>query len=205
MIRVYGAPPTRALRIVWMLEEMGLPYEVRQIDFANRFDDPEFIAASPTGSIPGLRDGDVTMMESVAILEYLGTRYGPTPLVPAADDPSWPRYLAFLHFGEASLTAPLNVALGSRFFAPEEEKDNWGARFAVDLFIRKSAALVGSLKRQPYLAGDDFTAADISCGYSLGLASFLGAEERLDPLLVDYLGRLRERPAYKAAAARAPG
>jgi glutathione S-transferase len=203
MITVFGAPPSRSLRVLWMLEEMRLPYELRRVDFAKRREDRDFMAVSPAGSMPGMADGDVRMMESVAILEYLGTKYGPTPLAPTPDDPSWPVYLTFLHFGEASLTAPLNVALGSRFFAPDEEKDNWGARFAVDILVRKSAALAERLKSHPYAAGDNFTAADISCTFPLGVASMLGAADRLDPVLLDYLARLRERPAYKAAAAHA--
>ena len=203
MIKIFGAPPSRGVRVLWMLEEMGLPYELRRVDFAKRFEDRDFLACSPTGSLPGLEDGDVRMMESAAILEYLGVRYGPTPLAPASDDPRWPSYISYLHFGEASLSGPLNVTLGSRFFAPDEEKQNWGANFAVDMFVRKSAALVEPLKRQPYLLGDTFTAADISCGWSLSLAGFLGVEDRLDPALNDYVGRLKARPAYQAATAPA--
>jgi len=203
MIKVFGAPPSRGVRVLWMLEEMGLPYELRRVDFANRFEDRDFLACSPTGSLPGLEDGDVRMMESVAIIEYLGVRYGPTPLAPASDDPRWPDYISYLHFGEASLSGPLNVTLGSRFFAPDEEKQNWGAKFAVDSFVRKSAALVESLKRQPYLLGDTFTAADISCGWALSLAGFLQVEDRLDAVLNDYVGRLKERPAYQTATAPA--
>ena len=206
MITVFGAPPSRSQRVIWMLEEMGLPYEVRRVDFANRQEDAEFMAASPAGAMPGMVDGNVRMMESVAILEYLGAKYGPTPLVPAPDDSSWPAYLTFLHFGEASLMAPLNVTIGSRFFAPDEEKDNWGSRHAVDILVRKSAALADQLKRHPYAAGDAFTAADISCAFPLGVAAFLGVADRLDPILTDYLARMRERPAYQAAAAHAgPG
>jgi len=202
MITVYGAPPTRALRVVWMLEEMGLEYEIRQVDFAKRFEDAEFLAASPAGSIPGIRDGEVQMMESCAILEYLGAKYGPTPLAPAIGDPSYPAYISFLHFGEASLSAPLNVTVGSRFFAPDDQKQNWGAQFAVELFARKSAALLGPLRRGGFLAGGVFTAADISCGYAIGLAQFVGAEDRLDPLLRDYAARLRDRPAFKQAISK---
>ena len=202
MIAVYGAPPTRALRVLWMLEEMGLPYEVRPVDFAKRFEDAEFMAASPTGSIPAIRDGDVRVMESCAVLEYLGAKYGPTPLAPGVGDPNYPAYLSFLHFGEASLTAPLNVAMGSRFFAPEDQKENWGALFAIDMFMRKSAALLGPLGRAPFVAGDAFTAADISCGYALGLARHLGCEDRLDPAVRDYAARLAERPAYRRATSK---
>jgi glutathione S-transferase len=202
MITVYGAPPTRALRVLWMLEEMDLEYEVRPVDFPQRFEDAEFMAASPAGALPAIRDGDVQIMESCAILEYLGAKYGPTPLTPTFGDPTYPAYVSFLHFGEASLTAPLNVTIGSRFFAPDEQKQNWGALFAIDLFVRKAAALVGPLSRAPYVAGETFTAADISCGYALGLARYFGAEDRLEPAVRDYAARLAERPAYQRAVSR---
>jgi glutathione S-transferase len=202
MITVYGAPPTRALRVLWMLEEMGLEYEIRPVDFAKRLEDAEFIAASPTGSIPAIRDGDVQLMESCAILEYLGAKYGPTTLTPTIGAPSYPAYISFLHFGEASLSAALNVTIGSRFFAPEHEKQNWGAQFAVDQFVRKSTALLRPLSGGAFLAGDVFTAADISCGYAIGLAQFLGAEDRLDPLVRDYATRLRDRPAFQKAISK---
>ena len=202
MITVYGAPPTRALRVLWMLEEMSLPYEIRPVDFATRFEDAELLAASPAGALPAIRDGDVRVFESCAILEYLGATYGPTPLTPPPGDPSYPAYVSFLHFGEASLTAPLNVAMGSRFFAPEGQKENWGALFAVDMFVRKSAALLGPLRRAPFVAGEAFTAADISGGYALGLARHFGCEDRLDPAVRDYAARLAERPAFRRAVGK---
>lgn len=199
MIIVYGTPPTRSLRVVWMLEEMELPYEVRAIDFGKRLENAEFMEASPTGSFPGIRDGDVKMMESCAILEYLAARYGPTPLAPACGDPAYPAYMSFLHFGEASLTGPLNVVLATRFFAPDDQKQNWGAQFALDRFLGKSAALAGALRKHPYIAGDRFTAADISCGYAAGFGRFLGVEDRLDPAVSGYYQRLTERPAFQRA------
>jgi glutathione S-transferase len=203
MITVYGAPPTRAMRVVWMLEEMGLPYEIRPVDFARRLDDSEFMQASPTGALPAIRDGEVRLMESCAILEYLGAKYGPTPLTPTFGDASYPAYISFLHLGEGSLSAPLNVAVGSRFFAPEGEKENWGARMAIDMAVRKSAALLGPLSRAPFLAGHTFTAADISCGWALGLGRWLGFHDRLEEPVRDYLGRLAERPAFRRAMEQA--
>ena len=126
----------------------------------------------------------------------------PTPLTPSFGDPSYPAYVSFLHFGEASLSAPLNVTMGSRFFAPDEQKENWGALFAIDVFTRKSAALLGPLSRTPFVAGQVFTAADISCGYAVGLARFLGCEERLDPVVRDYAARLADRPAFRRALSK---
>jgi glutathione S-transferase len=202
MITVFGSPPTRAMRVIWMLEEMGLPYEVHPVAFDKRLSDREFLDASPAGAFPGMRDGDVRMMESCAILEYLGAKYGPTPLAPEGSDPSYPTFITYLHFGEASLSGPLNVAIATRFFAPDDQKENWGARFAIDSFVRKSAALLIPLERGPYIAGDTFTAADISCGFALGIARFLGFEDRLDPKLREYLGRLAQRPAFQRAMSK---
>jgi glutathione S-transferase len=196
-ITVYGTPPTRAMRVIWMLEEMGLPYEVKPVAFESRLEDSEFLQASPTGSFPGIRDGDVCLMESCAILEYVGAKYGPTALAPGVDAANYPAYISYLHFGEASLTAPLNVTIATRFFAPDDQKQNWGARFAIDNFVRKSSALLVPLRRGSYVAGEAFTAADISCGFAVGLAGFLGFEDRLDPLLREYLERLSQRPAFQ--------
>jgi glutathione S-transferase len=203
MITVYGAPPSRALRVCWMLEELGLAYDIHPVNLKTRFEDKEFLSVSPAGALPGIRDGDTTLFESCAIIEYLGAKYGPTPLTPKPSDPHYPAYISHLHFGEASLSAPLNIAFGTRFFAPEDQKQNWGAQFAIDLFVRRSAALLRPLSRSPYIAGDTFTAADISCGYAVGLSRFLGVEERLEQPLRDYVGRLTQRPAYQRAAAKA--
>jgi glutathione S-transferase len=203
MITVYGAPPTRALRVCWMLEEMNLPYEIRSVNFQTRLEDKEFMAVSPAASVPAIRDGDTSLIESCAILEYLGAKYGPTPLTPGPNEKHYPAYMSYLHFGEASLGAPLNIAVGTKFFAPEDQKQNWGAQFAVDLFVRRSKALLGQLSRSPYMAGETFTAADISCGYAVGLSRFLGFEERLDPKLRDYAGRVTQRPGYQRAMEKA--
>ena len=204
MITVYGTPPTRSMRVIWMLEEMGLPYEVKPVEFETRLQNREFLEASPTGAFPGFRDGDIRLMESCAILEYLGAKYGPTPLVAKPGDPSYPAYLSYLHFGEASLCAPLNVTIATRFFAPDDQKQNWGAQHAIEMFVRKSAALAAPLRKSPYVAGDTFTAADISCGFAVALARFLGFDDRLDPTLNDYAARLAQRPAYQRTSAARP-
>src|SRR5829696_10190964 len=88
------------------------------------------------------------------------------------------------------------------FSRPTSKSRNWGALFAIDLFTRKSAALLGPLSRTPFVAGQVFTAADISCGYAVGLARFLGCEERLDPVVRDYAARLAGRPAFQRAISK---
>src|SRR5215213_3118658 len=119
MITVWGGQTSRSLRVVWVMEEMGLPYRVRQVDMLADEKDAEWLAVNPGDFLPAIQDGDVTMVESVAIMEYLMARYGPTPLQPAPDDPAFPAYQQFLHMGEAGLATLMMVPLVSRFLAPE--------------------------------------------------------------------------------------
>ena len=197
MITVFGEG--RGFRVVWLLEEMGLPYRLRDVDLlAGVENDPEFLEINPGGFIPALRDGDVTMVESVAIMEYLLARYGPTALAPGAQDPAFPAYQQFLHLGEAGLAASIYFVSGARNIAPENERDNWSARQAMDVFTTRLRLVTRQLQLAPYMAGDVFTAADISVGYALELAqrnvgvAFSDAEQA-------YLARLRQRGGYQRA------
>ncbi|WP_369058047.1 glutathione S-transferase family protein [Caulobacter sp. 73W] len=202
MITIYGGGRTRSLRVAWMAEEMGLDYEIRPVSLMETKSDPAFKALNPAGFLPVMQDGDVTMIESVAMMEYLAARYGPTPLVPSTDDPTWVRYKQFLHFGESSVAALLNIAVGSKFAAPREHRDNWGAALAVDLAMSRSCMLANQLKDSEFIAGDAFTAADISVAYPFLLAKFIGFQERVDPIIQDYVVSLRARPAFERALAR---
>jgi glutathione S-transferase/3-isopropylmalate dehydratase len=92
MITVWGGQTSRSIRVVWVLEEMGLPYRVRQVDMLAAEQDPEFLAVNPADYIPAIQDGDVVMVESIAIMEYLMARYGPTPLAPAPQGPTFAAY-----------------------------------------------------------------------------------------------------------------
>jgi glutathione S-transferase len=133
MITVFGEG--RGFRVVWLLEEMGLAYRLRPVDLrAGVEDDAEFLAINPAGFIPAIQDGDVTMVESIAIMEYLMARYGPTPLAPDPHDPAFPAYQQFLHLGEAGLAASIYFVVVSRNLAPEAERQNWGARKALEVF-----------------------------------------------------------------------
>src|SRR6202789_4087722 len=133
MIVVFGEG--RGFRVVWLLEEMGLAYRLRPVDLlAGVENDPEFLAINPAGFIPAIQDGGVTMVESIAIMEYLMARHGPTPLAPAPADPAFPAYQQFLHLGEAGLAASIYFVNGAPNFAPEGEGDNWSAGQALEVF-----------------------------------------------------------------------
>ncbi len=195
MITVFGEG--RGFRVVWLLEEMGLPYRLRGVDLlAGVENDPEFLAINPGGFIPALQDGEVTLVESIAILEYLLARYGPTPLAPAPHDPSFPAYQQFLHLGEAGLAASIYFVSGARNIAPPAERDNWSARQALEVFETRLRLVIRQLAQAPYMAGDAFTAADISVTYALELAQ-RNVDYAFGEAELAYLARTTARDGYK--------
>jgi glutathione S-transferase len=178
---------------------MGLPYRLRPVDLlAGVEGDAEFLAVNPAGFIPAIVDGDVTMVESIAIMEYLVGRYGPTKLAPGPQDAAFPAYQQFLHLGEAGLAASIYFVGGARNFAPEAERKNWSAGQALELFESRLTLVTRQLGRSPYLAGDAFTAADISVYYALQLARGFGGVV-LGEAEQAYMARLSEREGYKRA------
>jgi glutathione S-transferase len=197
MITVFGEG--RGFRVVWLLEEMGLAYQLRPVDLmAGIEEDAEFLAINPAGFIPAIQDGNVTMVESIAIMEYLMARYGPTPFAPGPHDPTFPTYQQFLHLGEAGLAASIYFVVGARNFAPEAERQNWSAGQALEVFESRLTLVTRQLARAPYLAGDRFTAADISVTYALQLARRSGGVA-LGETEQAYMARTCGRQAYQRA------
>lgn len=198
MITVWGEG--RGLRVVWLLEEMGLAYTLRPVDLSQNLNesDPEFLAVNPGGFIPAMTDGDVTMVESIAIMEYLMARHGPTKLAPAPADPAFPLYQQFLHLGEAGLATAVYYVFGARHIAPPDQRDNWTAGQALRGFGTRMRLVTRQLARAPYMAGEAFTAADISVSYALLLSKRAGGIV-LDEATKAYLARTTARDAYKRA------
>lgn len=202
MITVWGEG--RGFRVVWLLEEMGLAYRLRDVDMlAGAENDTEFMAINPAGFIPALQDGEMVMVESIAIMEYLLGRYGPTPLAPDARDPTFPMYQQFLHLGEAGLAGFVFIAVVSEILAPEGEKDNWGARKALTLFEARRRLLARQLEKTSFMAGEAFTAADISVTYALEFALWTG-NATLTNLEKAYLARTTARDGYRRAMDACP-
>jgi glutathione S-transferase len=199
MLTIYHAPRARSFRIIWLCEEMALPYEAK----LESFGDPsaDFLDANPLRALPAIRDGDVTMIESIAIMLYIMGKYGPTPLDVGPKEPDYPRYLQFLMFGEAGMAMYGNPLVATKFFCPDEAKrDNWTVGYLKSAFTKRMGFIEDRLGDGPYIVGERFTAADISVGYSLGMAKF-AADIEPTPKLGAYLARLAERPAYQRARA----
>lgn len=199
MLKIYHSKGARSVRVIWLCEEMGVPYETAEGSFFKPSED--FLAVNPLRTIPALVDGDVTMIESVAIMLYIIGKHGPTDLAPGPTDPNYGDFLQFLMFGEAGIAAYANPLIATRFLAPEGEKTNWTTDYLRKTFERRFKFLGNRLEQAPYLVGGRFTAADISVGYVISMAGFAGVEDLLPQSLKDYHAGLAERPAYQRAAA----
>jgi glutathione S-transferase len=196
MLKIFHAPRSRSHRIVWLCEEMGLPYEIAAV----KFGDPpaEFLAVNPLKSLPALRDGAVTMIESIAMMLYIMATYGPTDLDLKPGDPDYARYLQFLLFGEAGMAMYGNPLVATKFLAPEDKRSNWTSDYLKATLAKRLGFVEQHLGDAPYIVGNRFTAADISVGYTIGMAGFAGDIEP-SPKLQAYHDRLKARPAYQRA------
>jgi len=200
MLKIFHVPRTRSHRIVWLCEEMGVPYQSIPAEIGAP--SPELAAVNPLGNIPVLQDGDVTMLESIAIMQYIMGKYGPTRLARAPSDPDYAAYLQYLLFGEAGITMYGNLAVATRFWGPEDQQNNWTVTYAKTTFGKRLDFVASRLGDTPYILGDEFSAADISVGYPIGMAKPV-AGISLSPKLQAYHDRLKSRLAYQRALAAA--
>jgi glutathione S-transferase len=199
MIQLYHCTDARSFRPLWALEELGLPYELTVMPFPPRYRAKEFMAINPLGTIPALVDGETLMTESAAIVQYLVTRYGPTPLAVDVTEFAYGAWLNGLHFGEATLTFPQTLVLRYRRFEPgkaEVVADDYAK-----WFLSRLKAVDRSLDGAEWLCAGRFTAADISVGYALLLAAQIGLDVEFSPTIAAYWARLQARPAFQAAKA----
>lgn len=199
MIELYHCPDARSFRCLWLLQELQLPYRLHQLEFPPRFKAPEYLQRQPLGTVPLLIDGDETLFESAAILQYLSTRYGSASLTVGVNEPGYASHLNWLHFGEASLTTYLAVMLRYALFEPEPRRQPQVVEFYRGIVEERFKLLASALESQDYLSAGRFTIADISVGYSLMLSRMLALHKSWPPALQAYWERLRTRPAFEAA------
>jgi glutathione S-transferase len=198
-ITLYHCMSARSFRPLWMLEELGLPYELKMLPFPPRQFERSFLDVNPLGTVPAVTDGGPVMTESAAICQYLAARYSPAALNVDASEPDFGRYLNYLHFGEATLTFPQTLVLRySRFETPERMQPQVAEDYT-KWFLARLRTLEPLLAQQQFLCAGRFTAADVSVGYALFLAEFLGLTERFTPSVLAYWERLRSRPAFQRA------
>lgn len=208
MMKVYHVPRSRSLRVVWLMEELGEPYEIEHVAFPP---DAAFRAKNPEGTLPFIEEDGVSMAESIAILQYItGMRLASRPpgaptftVGPRPDPAAYAEHLQMLHLGEASLATQMATIFATRLLAPEGQKENATTAICANAFVRRLAVAEQRLADgRTYVTGDEFTIADISIGYALGFAEALGLSDRIPEHSRAYYKRLTERPAYQRAMAK---
>jgi len=200
MVTVYSAPNTRAIRVIWVLEEIGAKAEIKSMPYPPRKHAPDYFAVNPTGMVPLLIDGEVRLSESMAICDYLATKHG-SPLVVPPNDPERPQFLQWLWYGESTLMTPLsrlNIVRQVERKGPEVDAIIAGAR---DHVAERLKMLEQRLEGRDFLVAGRLTLADISVSYPLHLAGMLGVDNLLGPRSIAYRERLRARPAHQRAIA----
>jgi glutathione S-transferase len=200
MITVFHAPRSRSIRVLWALEELGLPYELKEASW--REPSREFIKANPSATIPAMVDGDQVITESAAIIMYLAEKYGPTPLAVRPDEQGFGDYCQFLLVGEAALAAPLNAVVGTMFMGPDDQKDNFTVKMIGEGYVRRLKLVERQLADHDYMAADRFTMADISVAFAIGMGGFVGLEDKIPARVSTWHKAVTDRPAYHRAAAR---
>jgi glutathione S-transferase len=204
MLTVHHAPNSRSVRAIWLMEELGLDYDIK---FYNLKDlgrnEPGYRKVHPMGRVPAVQDGDVTIFESGAIVEYVLARHGGGKMRPAADDAEFANYLTWLHYAEGMLMPPVNTIMVETFFLPPERRNEVNVKRATKLLGNMLSAVDAHMAGREYLAGD-FSGADIMTGHACTVARRLGADVSDKPNVAAYIDRINARPAFQKALAAAP-
>ena len=199
MLKLHFAPNSRAGRIVWLLEELELPYEINKMAFhPSDLKSDEHRARHPLGRVPVLDDGDVSIYESGAIVEYVIERHKNGGLKPAVDDPRYPEYLQWFHYCEGMVMPPVNTIVVQTVLLPPDRRDETALGQAQKLLNKALAPVDEALEGKDYLIGD-FSAADIMLGHACFMNNRLGCVSDDMPHLKAYVERVAARPAFQTA------
>ena len=200
MLTVHHLGKSQSERIVWLCEELGIPYELKRYarDSVTMLAPPDYKALHPIGSAPVITDGDLVLAESGAIVDYIIAKYGNGRLVLRADDPDFAQFLYWFHFANGTLQAGMGrLMLLNRLKLTDDNPMLVAIRARVD---RAFDLVDARVRDAEYLAGDTFTTADIMTGFTLTtMRYFQPYDLQRCPNVVKYLGRVSARPAYRRA------
>lgn len=198
-LKLHFAPNSRASRISWLLEELDLPYELNAMAFHPKdLKSDEHRDRHPLGRIPVLEDGDVTIYESGAIVEYILERHKNGGLKPAVDDPNFPYYLQWFHYCEGMVMPPVNTIVVHTLLLPPDRQDETVREQAKRLLTKAWGPVNEALEGKDYLIGD-FSGADIMLGHAAFMSNRLGCVPDDMTHLKAYVQRITERPAFDKA------
>lgn len=200
MLTVHHLGKSQSERIVWLCEELELPYTLKRYErlASNMLAPPEYKALHPLGAAPVINDGDLVLAESAAIVEYLINKHGGGKLAVPPDHPDYATYLYWFHFSNGNLQSIMARLMTLLRLNPAEDN---GPRVATEARLALALGLVEQrLSKTDFLAGKDFTAADIMTVFSLTtMRYFLPQDFSAYPSILAYLQRIAARPGYQRA------
>ena len=199
MLKVHFVAGTRAGRVVWLLEELGLEYEVNIMPFTKEgLKSSEHRSRHALGRVPVLEDGDISIFESGAIIDYVLERHKNGGLKPSSDSSEFPFYLQWYHYCEGMVMPPMNQIVVQTILLPPDRRDETVLNQAKNLLTKSLAPVNENLANNDYLIGD-FSGADLMLGHSCFMANRLGCVSEEMQNIKDYVARINARPAFQKA------
>jgi glutathione S-transferase len=199
MLTLHFAPNSRAGRILWLLEELALPYELNRMDFHPKdLKSDVHRARHPLGRVPVLDDGDISIFESGAIVEYILERHKNGGLKPDVASPLFPEYLQWFHYCEGMVMPPINTIVVQTILLPPDRRDEKVLGQAQRLLTKALEPVNDALAGRDYLIGD-FSGADIMLGHACFMSQRSGCVTDEMTHLLAYIARIAARPAFDKA------
>ena len=199
MLRLHHAPTSRAGRIVWLLEELEMKYELNSMKFhPSDLKSDEHRKRHPLGRVPVLEDGDIILYESGAIVEYVLERHAPGKLKPEVHTDLYPQYLQWFHYCEGMIMPPINTIVVQTIILPKERQNAESLSQAQKLLGKALVPVNKNLENKEYLIGN-FSGADIMLGHSLYMSNKLGCVNDDMTNIKTYIDRLEARPCFNKA------
>jgi glutathione S-transferase len=198
-MKLYYAQYSRAVRVAWLLEELELLYEIETFSIGDKaLRDPKFKTLHPLGRVPVLTDGDITLYESGAIIQYILAKYSAGQLQVESTDLHFYQYLQWFHFAEGMIMPPLNTLVVETVLLPPERKNEVNIKRATKVLNQILEVVEARLNEVAYLA-INFSAADIMSGHATIMCAHHGLDLTDKPNCRRYVERLMERPQLQKA------
>ncbi len=196
MITLYGSPRSSAGRCLWTLEETGVPYNIKDVDMRNKeHKSADFMRINPNGKVPAMVDGDVILFESMAINFYLADAYKKELLGATPAERGLVHQWSF--WASSELQDPIIQVFIQKVFVPEDKRDNKVIEDNLKKLPELLSVLNSSLEAKKYLAGNQFTLADLNTASVVGICHAIGEKLSDYPNIQTWLGAIADRPAFQ--------
>ena len=200
-MKLYYARESRAVRVAWVLEELGLEYDVHKFSLGDRsMREPAYLSLHPMGRVPTLEDGKIRLFESGAIVQYILEKYGNGRFVPRSNNSNFASYLQWFHYAEGMIMPPMNTLVVETILLPPERRTEVNVKRASKLLNQMLHAVNENLSDKAYLVGPELTAAEFMTGHAVIMSQRLGIDMQDKPYLIEYIKRLETRDAFITAS-----